>query len=86
MDLALKAKGLPVSSAAMVPPLINPGSPDYNVVQGTVQKTIAASEAIDNPTAEPTPAGTPEATPKPKPTASPSRSAQTDDLSKVCAA
>jgi polyisoprenyl-teichoic acid--peptidoglycan teichoic acid transferase len=81
MDLALKAKGLPVSSAAMVPPLINPGSPDYNVVQSTVQKTIAASEAIDNPTAEPTPAGTPEATPKPKPTASPSRSAQTDDLS-----
>jgi LCP family protein required for cell wall assembly len=86
MDLALKAKGLPVSSTAMVPPLIKPGSPDYNVVQSTVQKTIAASEAIDNPTAEPTPAGTPEATPKPKPTASPSRSAQTDDLSKACAA
>jgi polyisoprenyl-teichoic acid--peptidoglycan teichoic acid transferase len=91
MDLALKAKALPVSSAAMVPPLINPGSPDYNLISSTVQKTIATSEAVDNPTsdnptAEPTPAGTPEATPKPKPTSSPSRSAQTDDLSKVCAA
>jgi polyisoprenyl-teichoic acid--peptidoglycan teichoic acid transferase len=86
MDLALKARALPVSSAAMVPPLINPGSPNYDVVHGTVEKTIAASEAIDNPTAEPTPAQSPDVTPKPKPTASPSRSAQTDDLSKVCAA
>jgi LCP family protein required for cell wall assembly len=91
MDLALKAKALPVSSAAMVPPLINPGSPDYNLISSTVKKTIATSEAVDNPTsdnptAEPTPAGTPEATRKPKPTSSPSRSAQTDDLSKVCAA
>jgi polyisoprenyl-teichoic acid--peptidoglycan teichoic acid transferase len=86
MDLALKARALPVSSAAMVPPLINPSSPNYDIVHGTVEKTIAASEAIDNPTAEPTPAQSPDASPKPKPTASPSRSAQTDDLSKVCAA
>ena len=86
MDLALKAKALPVSSAAMVPPLINPNSPDFDVVHSTVQKTISASEAIDRPTAEPTPAAMPDATPKPKPAASPSRSAQTDDLSKVCAA
>ena len=88
MDLALKSKALPVSSAAMVPPLINPNSPDFDLVRSTVQKTITASEAIDNPTAEPTPAATPEPipTPKPKPKAAKSGSAQTDDLSKVCAA
>jgi LCP family protein required for cell wall assembly len=86
MNLALKAKELPVSSAAMVPPLINPNSPDLALIRGTVQKTIDASEAIDNRTSEPAPANTPSATTKPRPTASPSRSSQTDDLSKVCAA
>jgi polyisoprenyl-teichoic acid--peptidoglycan teichoic acid transferase len=86
MDLAIKAKSLPVSSIAMVPPLINPNSPNYDTVHGRVQETITASEAIDRPTAEPTPAAMPDATPKPKRAASPSRSAQTDDLSKVCAA
>ena len=86
MSLALKAKGLPVSSAAMVPPLINPNSPDLALIRGTVQQTIDASEAIANRTSEPAPASTPSATAKPRPTASPSRSSQTDDLSKVCAA
>jgi LCP family protein required for cell wall assembly len=89
MDLALKAKRLPVSSAALVPPLINPNSPDYNVVRRTVQKSVDASEARDRPKAEPTPAAapaSPKPKPKPKPTASASRSAQTDDLGKVCAA
>ena len=84
IDLALKARGLPVSSAAMVPPLINPNSPDFDLVHRTVQKKIEASEAIDGRVAEPTPAGAENATPKPEPTASPSRNAQTDDLGKVC--
>jgi LCP family protein required for cell wall assembly len=86
MDLALKAKALPVSSVAMVPPLIHPGAPDYGLIHSTVQKTITKSENSDTRAAGPTPAATPRATPKPKPTASPSRSAQTDDLSKACAA
>jgi LCP family protein required for cell wall assembly len=86
MDLALKAKALPVSSAAMVPPLINPNSPNFELVRSTVQQRIEASEAMDNPTAEPTSAATPATTPKPKSKASPTRDAQTDDLSKVCAA
>ena len=85
MELALKAKALPVSSAAIVPPLINPNSPNYDLVHSTVQQKIEASEAIDNSTPEPTPVATPEGTPKPKSKPSPSRSAQTDDLSKVCA-
>lgn len=86
MGLALKAKGLPVSSAAMVPPLINTGSPDFDVIHGTVQKAIDTSEAIDRRGPEPTTEQTPPSTPKPRPTASPSRSSQTDDLSKVCSA
>jgi polyisoprenyl-teichoic acid--peptidoglycan teichoic acid transferase len=86
IDLALKARGLPVSSVAMVPPLIDPGSPDFDVVRRSVQKKIEVSEAIDGRMAEPTSAGTKSATPKPKPTASPSRNAQTDDLEKVCSA
>jgi polyisoprenyl-teichoic acid--peptidoglycan teichoic acid transferase len=84
VGLALKAKGLPVSSAAMVPPLINPASPDFDLIRGTVQKAIDASEAVDDRAAEPTAAQTARATPKP--TASPSRNSETDDLSKVCAA
>jgi polyisoprenyl-teichoic acid--peptidoglycan teichoic acid transferase len=49
MDLALKTKGLPVSSAAMMPPLINPDSPDFTLMRRTVRETIDASEAIDEP-------------------------------------
>ena len=84
IDLALKAKALPVSSVAIVPPLIDPNSPDFDLVRRTVQKKIEASEAIDARVAEPTPAGAESANPEPTPTASPSRNAQTDDLGKVC--
>ena len=78
IDLALKAKALPVSSVAMMPPLIDPSSPDFDKVRRNVAKKIEASEAIDTQVAEPTP--------KPSPSASPSRDAQTDDLGKVCSA
>jgi LCP family protein required for cell wall assembly len=86
IDLALKAKGLPVSSLALMPPLIDPSSPDFDKARRTVQKGIEASEASDSRVAEPSPAATPSATPKPRPTASPSQHAQTDDLGKVCSA
>jgi polyisoprenyl-teichoic acid--peptidoglycan teichoic acid transferase len=95
IDLALEAKALPVSSVAIMPPLINPNSPDFDRARSAVQNKIETSEAVDTGAAEPTPAGTPDATPeskptastpKPKPTASPSRDAQTDDLGKVCSA
>ena len=71
IDLALKAKALPVSSVAIVPPLIDPNSPDFDLVRRTVQKKIEASEAIDARVAEPTPAGAESANPEPTPTASP---------------
>jgi hypothetical protein len=86
IDLALKAKALPVSSVAVMPPLIDPSSPDFDEVGRIVEKKIEASEASDSPVAEPTPAATPSATPKPRQTASPSRNAQTDDLERVCSA
>ena len=86
IDLALKAKALPVSSVAMVPPLIDPSSPNFDLVRRSVQEKIEASEAVDTRGAEPKQAGTPSATQKPRPTASPSRNAQTDDLGKVCSA
>ena len=44
IDLALKAKALPVSSVAMMPPLINPSSPDFDKVRRTIQTKIEASE------------------------------------------
>jgi hypothetical protein len=71
---------------AMMPPLIDPSSPDFDKVRRNVVKKIEASEAIDTHVAEPTPAGPPSGTPKPSPSASPSRDAQTDDLGKVCSA
>ncbi|HEX6758217.1 MAG TPA: LCP family protein [Propionibacteriaceae bacterium] len=86
IDLALRAKRLPVSSVAMMPPLIDPSSPDFTLVRRTVEKRIEASEAMDRPVAEPTPASTTSAPAKPKPTASPSKDPQTDDLGKVCSA
>jgi LCP family protein required for cell wall assembly len=86
IDLALRAKRLPVSSVAMMPPLIDPSSPDFTLVRRTVEERIKASEAMDRPVVEPTPAATPSATAKPKPKASSSENAQTDDLGKVCSA
>ncbi len=49
MDLALKAKQLPTSSLAVVPPLIQPGAPDFDVIRAAVAAKIAASEAKDAP-------------------------------------
>jgi polyisoprenyl-teichoic acid--peptidoglycan teichoic acid transferase len=86
IDLALKAKALAVSSVAMMPPLINPSSPDFDKVRRTVRTKIEASGASDTRVAEPAPTDTPSGTPKPSQAASPSRHAQTDDLEKVCSA
>ena len=47
MELALKAKKLPTSSLAVVPPLIQPGAPDFDVLRSAVQDKIAKAEAAD---------------------------------------
>ena len=59
MDLALKAKVLPISSLAFVPPLIHPGSPKFSLMHRLVQAKIAASEAADSAAASPSPTPTP---------------------------
>jgi polyisoprenyl-teichoic acid--peptidoglycan teichoic acid transferase len=89
MDLALKAKRLPTSSLAVVPPLIQPGAPDFAVIRSAVTDKIAASEALDArasgaATSEAVPAPTASATPKTKKKAA--KRANTDDLGAVCSA
>ncbi|SDT21035.1 cell envelope-related function transcriptional attenuator common domain-containing protein [Friedmanniella luteola] len=91
MDLALKAKKLPTSSLAVVPPLIQPGAPDFDVLRGAVADKIAASEAKDAPkpvatatASSPAPSSASTAPKKKKPAAS--KGADTDDLTAVCSA
>ena len=68
LDLALKAKKLPVSSVALVPPLIYPGKPDFALAHSAVADKIAAAEAADeraaNPAATPAPTPAPIASPR----------------------
>ena len=89
LDLALKAKQLPVSSIALMPPLIYPGKPDFAVAHQAVADKIAAAEAADERAANPSATPVPVASTKPKKKvkkAGQARTAQTNNLAKVCAA
>jgi polyisoprenyl-teichoic acid--peptidoglycan teichoic acid transferase len=44
IGLALKAKGQPVATLSLVPPLVNTGDPDIGLIQRKVQAAIDASE------------------------------------------
>jgi LCP family protein required for cell wall assembly len=44
MELALKAKGLPVATLSLVPPLIDTAHPDIRLIQRKVKAAIATSE------------------------------------------
>jgi LCP family protein required for cell wall assembly len=44
MALALKAKGQPIATLSLVPPLVNTGDPDIPLIKRTVARTITASE------------------------------------------
>jgi len=90
MELALKAKKLPTSSLALVPPLIQPGAPDFDVIATSVAEKIAASEAKDAPAptasaSSPAPTSSTSAAPKKKKPAA-DKAADTDDLTTVCSA
>ncbi|WP_375423846.1 LCP family protein [uncultured Friedmanniella sp.] len=85
MELALKAKKLPTSSLAVVPPLIQPGAPKFSVIRSAVAAKIAASEAKDNPSPAATPTASSSAKKK-KQSGSTNSKADTDDLTAVCAA
>lgn len=98
LDLATKAKGKPVASLAVVPPLIQPGSPDFAKIRAATAAKIAAAEAADEP--KPTPSATTQpaadASGQASPSASPAarkkvanpgkKGANTNDLGDVCAA
>ena len=44
MELALKAKGQPVSTLSLVPPLVNTADPDIGLIKRKVRAAIATSE------------------------------------------
>ena len=93
LDLALKAKKLPVSSVALVPPLIYPGKPDFAVAHSAVADKIAGRrggrrarrQPRGNPQRRRPPSSKPKKKKKVKKAGQP-RTAQTSDLAKVCAA
>ena len=88
MDLARKARDLPVASLAFVPPLVQPGSPDFDRMHRAVQAKVAAAEAADaRATAPPSPAQpSSAASRKSKPQSSVPSGSDTEDLAAVCRA
>ncbi len=98
-DLAMKARSLDIANVSFAPPLIAPGSPNFDFIRQTVAERVAASEALDkaassaHPRTSPSPsAAVSKAAPSSNPTAAKrptveeSVTTQTDDLSSVCAA
>ena len=78
LELAMKAKTLPMGSVSFTPPLIEPVKPDFAKIKQVVADRIATSEALDNP--QPASSTSTSATPKPKKNSS----TQTSDLDAVC--
>ena len=75
--LALAAKQLPVSSVAFMPPLIEPGHPDFSVVRSAVAARIARAEAADEKAVQPTETTKPTASAQPAAARPTADSAQT---------
>jgi LCP family protein required for cell wall assembly len=70
MELALKAKSLPIASLAFVPPMIHPGDPDFDKMHRSVQAKIEAAEAADLKVDATPSASAPSTDPSPSPSAS----------------
>jgi anionic cell wall polymer biosynthesis LytR-Cps2A-Psr (LCP) family protein len=97
-DLATKARSLDIANVSFAPPLIAPGSPDFNLIRQTTAEQIAASEALDkasaHTTAKTSPSKSAASTAAPstnptaakRPTVEESVTTQTGDLSSICAA
>lgn len=49
VELAAKAKNLPVATVSLTPPLIDIAAPDWALMKRAVKDAVAASEAIDRP-------------------------------------
>lgn len=78
VDLAMKAKNTKIASVSFVPPLIQPGAPDFTVIRETTKQRIEASEQA---AAQQLPVGN-----APDPSAEPSVSTGTDDVGEICRA
>ncbi|PFG15909.1 LytR family transcriptional attenuator [Propionicimonas paludicola] len=95
LELAAKAKSLPMASVSFAPPMIVTWDPDFALIKQTVADTIAASEQADikatappqtaSPNSAPTSAG---GVPSPKPTKpiKTSKTNKTDNLDAICKA
>ena len=93
LELAVKARKLPISSVAFVPPLVHPGSPKFDVIHRTVQAKVEAAEATDRgekPVRKPKNTATPAATHsksrtgKASQSKAPYSSDNTENLGQVC--
>jgi LCP family protein required for cell wall assembly len=97
-DLATKARSLDIANLSFAPPLIAPGSPNFDLIRQTTAEQIAASEALDkasaHTTAKTSPSKSAASTAAPstnptaakRPTVEESVTTQTGDLSSICAA
>jgi len=94
-DLALDSKKLPVSSFSPVPPLINTGDPDFDLVRTKVAEAVGKSEALDKAAADgdgkksntPSSVPTKKATTPAKPGSTPSKpTPDVDDVASICKA
>lgn len=99
VELATKARSLDIANVSFAPPLIAPGSPNFDLIRQTVAEQVAASEALDKSAAS-APASTASAAPTEatssaaasanptgkRPTVEESVTTQTDDLSSICVA
>ena len=87
-ELALKARVLPIISVAFTPPLVVPGSPDFEAIHAVVAQTIATSEALDvaaTASAGPVPTDPTEPDPgEPAPAPPVDDQNETQDLGAVC--
>lgn len=78
LELATKAKDKPMSSLALVPPMVYPGSPDFARIHDAVAAKVAAAEAADQPpSAAPPSAAPPSAAPASAPPSEAPPSART---------
>src|SRR5215213_2653448 len=83
--LALAAKQRPVSSVAFMPPLIEPGNPDFSIVRTTVAAKIERAEAADRKsiqsadTSKPSAASQPTAASRPTTSSQPTAARSTAD-------
>ena len=97
IELAVQAKDLPIASLQLVPPLVTPADPDFEVIRDNVERALEATTSGAQPSAAGTEAAAPTAAPASGEDAEQTDSAESEqsaaattdqptvDLSAVCA-